>query len=82
MSSATFDTHKFVQRLRQAGVPEAQAEVMAEALKESQENAELVTKKDLHIAIADLRTDLKKWGIGLALAQIGLLVSILMRLPH
>lgn len=55
---------------------------MAEALKEPQENAELVTKKDLQIAIAELRTDLMKWVIGLALAQIGLLVSILMRLPH
>ena len=82
MSSVTFDTHKFVQRLRQSGLPEAQAEAMADALKESQENAELVTKKDLQIAIADLRTDLMKWVIGLALAQIGLLVSILMRLPH
>lgn len=82
MSSVTFDTHKFVQRLRQSGLPEAQAEAMADALKESQENAELVTKKDLQIAIADLRTDLMKWVIGLALAQIGLLVSILMRLSH
>lgn len=82
MSTVTFDTHKFVQRLRQSGLPEAQAEAMADALKESQENAELVTKKDLQIAIAELRTDLMKWVIGLALAQIGLLVSILMRLPH
>ena len=41
-----------------------------------------MTKKDLLIALADLKADLMKWVIGLALAQVGLLVGILLRMPH
>jgi hypothetical protein len=30
MSTITFDTHKFVKRLIEAGMPESQAEILAE----------------------------------------------------
>ncbi|MGH6944745.1 MAG: DUF1640 domain-containing protein [Geminicoccaceae bacterium] len=53
MASAIFDTHAFVKRLTAAGMPEAQAEILAE------EQARLIderlaTKADLAV----LRTDL------------------------
>jgi hypothetical protein len=54
MASAIFDTHAFVKRLTAAGMPEAQAEILAE------ENArllgeQLATKHD----VALLRTDIE-----------------------
>lgn len=82
MATATFDTHRFIRKLRDAGINEQQAEAVAEAIKETQESSDLVTKKDLLIALAELKADLMKWVIGLALAQVGLMVGILMRLPH
>jgi hypothetical protein len=52
MASAIFDTHAFVKRLTAAGMPEAQAEILAE------EQARLIderlaTKADLARAIPD-----------------------------
>jgi hypothetical protein len=84
MAALTFDTLKFVEKLEKAGVPREQAKAEAEALAEVLESGahELVTKKDLLIALADLKADLMKWVIGLALAQVGLLVGILLRMPH
>ena len=45
-SVVTFDTLSYVKRLKSAGVPEAQVEIQAEALKEII-NSDLVTKRDL-----------------------------------
>ncbi|MDP3511434.1 MAG: hypothetical protein Q8S20_01685 [Sulfuritalea sp.] len=84
MSTITFDTLKFVEKLEKAGIPREQAKAEAEALAEVLDNGaqELVTKKDMLIALGDLRADIMKWVIGLALAQVGLLVAILLRMPH
>lgn len=86
MTTLTFDTLKFANRLKAAGVPpeqaEAEAEALADVLADAVKTADLVTKADMHIALADLKADLMKWVIGLALAQIGLLVGILMKMPH
>jgi len=54
MASAIFDTHAFVKRLTAAGMPEAQAEILAE------EQARLIderlaTKADIAALKADLR---------------------------
>ena len=48
-----FDTHTYVKRLVAAGMPEAQAEVQAEALTEVM-LAQLPTKEDLRQAVAEL----------------------------
>jgi hypothetical protein len=57
MSVLAIDTLQYVKRLRAVGVPEAQAEVQAEALTEAvREN--LVTKADVSVAVADLRTEI------------------------
>lgn len=47
MATITFDTHKFVRRLRDAGVPEVQAEAIAAAFAEAHHEAEVATKYDL-----------------------------------
>ncbi len=82
MTTLTFDTLKFANRLKSAGVPAAQAEAEAEALAEVMTEAvkasDLVNKNDLH----EMELRITKWVIGLALAQIGLLVGILLRVPH
>ena len=47
MPSITFDTHKFIRRLREAGISEEQAEAIAEAFREANLGAEIATKTDL-----------------------------------
>jgi F0F1-type ATP synthase membrane subunit b/b' len=112
MSALTFDTLKFANRLKTAGVPSVQAEAEADALAEVLETnlGELATKEDLRATkedlrheinnlrheINDLRRDLRheikesaanlkfellKWLIGLAVAQAGLLIGILKFFP-
>ena len=79
MSAVTFDTLKFVERLKKAGMEEktaialaeAQSEVFAEAL-----DSHLATKQDL----VELKLDMIKWMVGLGLAQIALLVGILAKI--
>ncbi|UAW64399.1 CCDC90 family protein [Mycoavidus sp. HKI] len=112
MAIAIFDTLKFSKRLKEAGVPSAQAEAEAEVLSEifAVNLQELPTKEDLHAVkdelrheISDLRKDmdlkfeqttstlrgdisnskfeLLKWFIGIAIAQVGLIIGILKFLP-
>ncbi len=54
MTTITFDTHKFIRTLKEAGIPESQAEAFSEAFKEAQGEAELATKRD----IDDVRRDM------------------------
>jgi hypothetical protein len=78
MATMTFDTLKFANKLKSAGVPDKQAEAEAEALSEVLEInlKELVTKEHLDIKLqqelAPVRTDLAviKWMIGLMLAGV------------
>lgn len=88
MSTTTFDTHRFATRLKDAGLNEKQAEAMIEAFRELSDGAEIATKRDLALVSAEIKRDqsemkydLLKWIIGLALAQFAFLGGILMRLP-
>ncbi len=76
MASITFDTHKFIRRLKDAGVPEPQAEALAEALRDAQGEAEIVTKQDLQIELAPIKADVQliKWMLGILLAGVASLV--------
>ena len=76
MASIVFDTLKFADRLKEAGVPAAQAEAEARALAEALSASDIATKADL----LELRMDIIKWMVGLALAQLGLLIGILVKL--
>ena len=70
MAAVTFDTHKFVRKLKDSGFEEKQAESLIEALQAAITESELVTKKDLQIELAPLKADLNllKWMLGALLA--------------
>ena len=88
MAIATFDTLKYFNTLKAAGVPEPQAEaqtnVLAEAL--SVNFKDLVTKDDLKQAIDLLRSDMNgkfdgqilflKWMVGLCLASFATILFL------
>ena len=79
MAVAVFDTHAFVKRLTAAGMPEAQAEALADELTPLIEDrlatkddlASLATKADVKAeiadtkaAIADAKAEIIKWMFG------------------
>jgi len=76
MTTITFDTLKFVERLKSAGVSEEQAkaevEALTEALTETIAVRELATKFDLET----LKADLVKWMAGLLLAQAAVVATL------
>lgn len=85
MAAITFDTLKFSNRLKQAGVPAAQAEAEAEALAEVFEanTSELATKQDLRELELRLNSRfektegemrLVKWMLGMIIAGIATLI--------
>lgn len=76
VASIAFDTLKFSDRLKEAGVPPALAEAEARAMAEALSASDIATKSDL----LELKVDIIKWMVGLALAQVGLLVGILVKL--
>jgi len=108
MSTLTFDTLKFANRLKTAGVPAGHAEAEADALSEVLETnlGELATKSDLREVeskiektelvlrqeitgtaaairqeMSEMKFDLLKWMIGLAVAQAGLIIGLLKFFP-
>jgi hypothetical protein len=62
MSTITFDTLKFAERLEKAGVPRDQAKAEAEALVEVLETGtqDLVTKHDLNSETTALRAEVRE----------------------
>jgi hypothetical protein len=89
MSALTFNTLKFANRLKTAGVPAQQAEAEAEALSEVFETSlsELATKGDLQrledrldARMAQMKFEILRWTVGIALVQFGLLTGILLKL--
>lgn len=76
MSAAIFDTHAYIKKMKAVGFTEEQAEVQAETVADLI-NERLVTKADLDLRIAELKTELVKWMLGIAAGQIALLVALL-----
>ena len=70
MTTMTIDTLNLADKLESAGFNRDQAAVVMRAIAESQD--ELVTKQDLDIALAPIKTDLAvfKWGTGLVIAGV------------
>ena len=80
MSTLTFDTLRYAERLRTAGVPEQQAKAEAEALRDVLAEAmdsSLATKADLMEVKAELRLEMAgirgelstiKWMMGVLIA--------------
>jgi len=76
MSSAVFDTLAYAKKLKAVGFTEEQAEVQASAVADLV-NEKLVTKADLDLKIAELKTELVKWMLGIAAAQAAFLVTLI-----
>lgn len=76
MATVTFDTLKFVHRLKQSGMPEAQAEALAEAFKDAQGEAELVTSGDLRELEYRLTTLVWKTIGAQTVVLIGVMVAL------
>jgi hypothetical protein len=85
MSAITFDTHKFIRKLEEAGFDPKQAEAVADAFKEAQGEAEIATKRDIERLEAKLDTRfervdgelrLNRWMLGLMLAGV---VSLILK---
>ena len=72
MATITFDTLKFVEKLKASGIPDEQAKAIVEAFRDAQSDTDLVTKEELQIELAPLKSDLLllKWMVGLALGGI------------
>ncbi len=70
MTTITFDTHKFIRTLKEAGIPENQAEAFSEAFKDAQGEAELATKRD----VDDVRRDMREMEQRLII-KLGALVA-------
>jgi hypothetical protein len=82
MSHITFDTLKFVETLKESGIEDKQAKAIATAYQNVSDNQELVTKQEMQMALTEMKYDLLKWIIGLALAQFGVLIGILLKMPQ
>lgn len=70
MTTVTFDTLELVEKLKSSGIPQEQAEAVVRTIAEAQ--TQLVTKTDLDVALALIRTDfaILKWMIGVLLAGV------------
>ena len=75
MSTATFDTLGYFEKLKAAGVPENQAKVQADALRMLIDDR-LVTKEHLDIRLAELKNDLLRWMLGIAAGQVAFIVAL------
>jgi len=71
MASITFDTLKYSKRLKDAGVPEKQAEAYAEALAEVLEVnlKELATKEDIALVRSDINALEERLGDKLSVLE-------------
>jgi hypothetical protein len=80
MATITFDTLKFAKRLRNAGVPTAEAEAISEAFKEVQAELDLATKQDLQLSLAETKSELIGWVVGAGFLQTALIAALLLKL--
>jgi DNA-binding transcriptional MerR regulator len=59
MTAITFDTHKFIRKLKDAGFEEKQAEAVADAFRDAQTGTETVTKHDLKELELSLKAEMQ-----------------------
>jgi len=76
MSTVTFDTHRFIRKLRDAGFEEDKAEAVASAFQEAQADSLPVTRDYLDAKIYEMENRLVKWGVGLALGQFAMIAAL------
>lgn len=71
-----FDTLAYTKKLKAAGFTEQQSEVQAEALAEFVSD-QLVSRQYFDLRLAELKTDLIKWVLGIAGVQATLIITLL-----
>ena len=80
MSTVTFDTFKFVRKLRDAGFDEKQATAVVEAFAEANADANPVTREyfdaRLKSEIEAAKADIIKWVAGLLIAQSAVIAAL------
>jgi hypothetical protein len=83
MATVTFDTLKFVETLKAAGVPEEQAKAISAAVRDVYDAADLATKRDLKDLELVLRSELRELELRLTLklgamtaASIGIVAAL------
>jgi hypothetical protein len=88
MTAATFDTLATAKRLKEAGLSEAQAEAVTDAIRAARDSADVATRGDLaelklavKADLAELKAELLKWFVGIAFAQSALVVTLLKLFP-
>ena len=75
MATAIFDTLAYAKKLRNAGVPENQAEIHAEAIA-ALIDEQLATKKDLQILEANVTARIIRWVAGMLVAQAAIVATL------
>lgn len=82
MTTITFNTQELVKELRDAGIPQTDAEAVVSAIAKAQ--AWLVTKSDLELALSTIKSDLAvlkesighvKWTLGFLFTGVLALVA-------
>ena len=86
MTTTTFDTLDYFEKLKAAGVPEAQAKVQVEVMQgvvrqyDEASRKELATKgdiQDVRNELANTKHEILKWVLGIALAQTAVIVAVI-----
>jgi hypothetical protein len=87
VATITFDTLKYVEHLREAGISESQAKAFSDAQKELLaevfDQKELATKtdiKELELKIAETKAELIRWVVAAGFLQTVLIAALLMKL--
>ena len=75
MATAIFDTLAYAKKLKEAGVPENQAEIHAEAIAELIDE-QLATKKDIQILEANVTERIIRWVAGMLVAQAAIIATL------
>lgn len=75
MATITFDTHKFIRTLKEAGIPESQAEAISEAFRAAHLEAELTTKTDLHALELALKAEVRELEYRLIIKLGGMMAA-------
>ncbi len=83
MATITFDTHKFISTLIDAGFEAKQAEAVSEAFKVAQTNTDVASKQDIEslrqdmkISMSELKVELIKWVTGALIAQAAVIATL------
>lgn len=89
MTTITFDTLRFVQRLEEAGISREQAEVVVRVIADAQESLvtnhsldsrltemELRLESKIDKVTSDLKVDLIKWMAGSLIAQAAVIATL------